>query len=121
MEADVKSASITSGESDKFSLVKQPILPKEPASPSRLAIALLGLIASIVVGFMCVTIAEAIDPSVRGARDVRLALNELPLNAIPKIRTLASKRRQSRQVTLAAILLLVGVPVLFVLVRSVVR
>ena len=121
MEADVKSASITSGESDKFSLVQQPLLPKEPAKPSRLAIALLGLIAAIVVGLMSTVMAEGLDSSVRGARDVRAALNEMPLSAIPKIRNSISKRRRFRQATVAAISLLVGVPVLYFAVLLVVR
>jgi succinoglycan biosynthesis transport protein ExoP len=121
MESDVKSASIAAGESDKFSLIQPPSLAEKPAKPSRLSIALLGLIASIFVGFMGVTIAEAVDPSVRGARDIRLALNELPLSAIPKIRNAASTRLRSRQATVAGISLIVAVPVLFVLVRLVVR
>jgi len=121
MESDVKSASILSGESDKFSLIQPPSLSEKPAKPSRLAIGLLGLIASIVVAFMCVIVAEAVDPSVRGARDIRLALNELPLSAIPKIRNAAWARRRSRQAAVAGISLLVGAPALFVLIRFVVR
>jgi succinoglycan biosynthesis transport protein ExoP len=121
MESDVKSASIMSGESDKFALIQPPSLAERPAKPARLAIGLLGLIASIVAGFMGVTFAEAVDPSVRGARDVRLALSELPLSIIPKIRTAASRRQRSRQAVVAGISLMVAVPVLFVLVRLVVH
>jgi polysaccharide biosynthesis transport protein len=121
MEADVKSASINSGESDKFSLVKAPLLPKEPAQPSRLAIGLLGLIGAIVVGLMSAVLAEGLDSSVRGARDIRAALNETPLSAIPKIRNSISKRRRFRQATVAAISLLVGVPALYFLALLVVR
>ncbi len=121
MEADVKSASITTGESDKFSVVKQPFLPKEPAKPSRLAIGLLGLIAAIIVGLMSTVLAEALDSSVRGARDIRIALNETPLSAIPKISNSLSRRRRFRQATVGAISLLVGVPALYFVVLMVVR
>jgi len=121
MEADVKSASIVSGESDKFSIVKQPLLPKEPAKPSRLAIGLLGFIAAIVVGLMSTVLAEGLDSSVRGARDIRAALNEMPLSSIPRISNSISKRRRFRQATVAAISLLVGVPALYFVVRLVVR
>ena len=121
MEADVKSASITTGESDKFSVVKQPFLPKEPAKPSRLAIAVLGLIAAIIVGLMSTVLAEALDSSVRGARDIRIALNEMPLSAIPKISNSLSRRRRFRQATVGAISLLVGVPALYFVVLLVVR
>jgi uncharacterized protein involved in exopolysaccharide biosynthesis len=121
MEADVKSASITSGESDKFSLIQRPLLPKAPSQPSRVAIGLLGLIGAIVVGLMGTVLAEALDSSVRGARDIRIGLNETPLSAIPKIRNSISKRRRSRQAAVAAVSLLVGVPVLYFLVLLVVR
>lgn len=121
MDADVKSASIISGESDKFSLVKQPLLPKEPAKPARLGIALLGLIAAIVVGLMSTVLAEGLDSSVRGARDIRAALNEMPLSAIPKIHNSISKRRRVRQAAVAAISLLVGVPALYFVVLLAVR
>ena len=116
MEADVKSASITSGGSDKFSIVKRPLLPKDPAKPSRLGIGLLGLIGAIIVGLMSTVLAEGLDSSVRGARDIRAALNEMPLSAIPKIRNSISKRRRYRQATVAAISLLVGVPALYFVV-----
>jgi len=121
MEADVKSASITSGESDKFSIVKQPFLAAEPTKPSRIAIALLGLIAAIIVGLMSTVLAEGLDSSVRGSRDIRIGLNETPLSAIPKISNSLSKRRRIRQATVAAISLLVGVPALYFVVLLVVR
>jgi len=121
MEADVKSASITSGESDKFSLVKKPELPTEPAKPSRLAIALLGLIGAIAVGLMAAVLAEALDSSVRGSRDIRAGMNETPLSVIPKIGNSLSKSRHYRQATVAAISLLIGVPVLYFVVLLVVR
>jgi polysaccharide biosynthesis transport protein len=121
MEADVKSASITSGESDKFSLVKQPLLPTEPAKPSRLAIALLGLIGASVVGLMGTVLAEGLDSSVRGSRDIRAGLNEAPLGVIPRIHNSVWRRRRIRQATVAAISLLVGVPALYFVVLLVVR
>ncbi len=121
MDADVKSASITSGESDKFLLVQQPLLPKVPAKPSRPAIALLGLIAAIVVGLMSTVLAEGLDSTVRGARDIRAALNEIPLSAIPKIRNSISQRRRSWQAAVGVVSLLVGAPVLYFVVLLVVR
>ena len=121
MEADVKSASISSGESDKFSLIKRPLLPQEPAKPSRPAIALLGLIAAIVVGLMGAVLAEGIDSSVRGSRDIRVGLNETPLGVIPRIHNSVWRRHRIRQATVAVISLLVGVPVLYFVVLLVVR
>jgi uncharacterized protein involved in exopolysaccharide biosynthesis len=121
MEADVKSASITSGESDKFTLVKKPELPTQAAKPSRLAIGLLGLIGGLVVGLMAAVLAEALDSSVRGSRDIRAGMNETPLSVIPKIGNSLSKRRRYRQATVAAISLLIGVPALYFVVLLVVR
>ncbi|MGO9327230.1 MAG: hypothetical protein ACLQJ0_03835, partial [Steroidobacteraceae bacterium] len=95
--------------------------PKVPAKPSRLAIALLGLIAAIVIGLMSTVLAEGLDSTVRGTRDIRAALNEIPLSAIPKISNSISKRRRSWQAAVGAISLLVGVPVLYFVVLMVVR
>ncbi len=121
MDSDVKSAAITSGESDKFTLIQPPTLPDRPAKPSRLAIGMLGLIAALMVALMGTVVAEAVDPTVRGGRDVRTAMNEMPLSIIPKIRNSSSRRQRSRQAILALSSLLVGVPVLYLLVRMVVR
>jgi polysaccharide biosynthesis transport protein len=121
LEADVKSASITSGESDKFSLVKPPLLPKVPAKPSRLAICLLGIIGAIIVALMGIVAAEGLDSSVRGTRDIRVALNELPLSAIPRIGNSISRRRYFRQAAAAGISLLIVVPVMYLVVVWVVR
>lgn len=120
-EADVKSASIISGESDKFSLVQPPVLPDKPAKPSRIAIAMLGLIGALVVAVMGTLMAEAMDPTVRGARDIRAALNESPLSVIPKIKNTVSKRKQSRQAMAAVTSLVAGIPLLYLLIRLVVR
>ena len=101
--------------------MKQPYLAQEPAKPSRLAIILLGFIGALVVGLMTAVLAEGLDSSVRGARDIRAGLNETPLSAIPKIHNSISKRQRFRQAAVAAISLLIGVPALYFVVLLVVR
>jgi hypothetical protein len=86
-----------------------------------LAICLLGIIGGIIVGLMGVVAAEGLDTSVRGSRDIRVALNELPLSSIPKISNSISRRRYSIQAAAAGISLLIVVPVMYLVVVWVVR
>ena len=54
---------------------------------------LIGLVASVVLALTVTVAAEALDPKVRGARDIRELLSVSPLVAIPTIRNSKSRRR----------------------------
>jgi uncharacterized protein involved in exopolysaccharide biosynthesis len=93
MDAEVSEAAIVGGRADEFRLVQSPMLPAMPDKPLRLAILLIGLVASVVLGLSVTVAAEAFDPKVRGARDIRELLSVSPLVAIPTIRNSRSRRR----------------------------
>jgi hypothetical protein len=65
------------------------MLPGVPSKPDRLAILFIGLVAAAVLALTATVAAEALDPKVRGARDVRELLSVSPLVAIPTIATRA--------------------------------
>ncbi len=117
MDADVKSAAISAGESDKFSLIASAGKPEKPSKPPRIAIALVGIMAALIFALTGTVAAEAMDPTVRGTRDLRSVLNEMPLSVIPKIRNSIYRRQQTKKAFVAAISLIVSVPILFVLIR----
>jgi uncharacterized protein involved in exopolysaccharide biosynthesis len=93
MDAEVNTAAIVGGRADEFRLIQSPMLPTQPSKPQRLAILLIGFVASVVLALTAAVAAEAIDPKVRGARDVRELLSVSPLVAIPTIRNSRSRRR----------------------------
>ena len=118
MDAEVNEAAIVGGRADEFRLVQAPMLPSVPAKPERLAILFIGLVASIVLGLTVTVAAEALDPKVRGARDVRELLSVSPLVAIPDIRNSRSRRRNAWRLVTASASGVVGVWILFTAIKN---
>jgi hypothetical protein len=118
MDAEVSESAIVGGRADEFRLIQAPMLPGLPAKPQRLAILLIGLVGSLVLGLTFTVAAEALDPKVRGARDVRDLLAVSPLVAIPMIRNSRSRRRGAWRFAFATGSAVVGVWVAFVAISN---
>jgi uncharacterized protein involved in exopolysaccharide biosynthesis len=118
MDAEVSEAAIVGGRVDEFRLVQAPMLPGEPAKPQRLAILLIGLVAAVVLGLTVTVAAEALDPKVRGARDIRDLLSVSPLVAIPSIRNSRSRRRNMWRFVTASASGVIGVWVVFTVILN---
>lgn len=118
MDAEVSEAAIVGGRADEFRLVQAPMLPAGPSKPKRLAILLVGLVAAVVLALTVTVAAEALDPKVRGARDVRDLLQVSPLVAIPAIRNSRSRRRRAWRFVTAAASGVVGVWIAFNFVKN---
>jgi uncharacterized protein involved in exopolysaccharide biosynthesis len=118
MDAEVNEAAIVGGRADEFRLVQAPMMPGGPSKPERLAILLIGLVASVVLGLTVTVAAEALDPKVRGARDVRELLQVSPLVAIPDIRNSRSRRRNAWRLVTASASGVVGVWILFTAIKN---
>jgi polysaccharide biosynthesis transport protein len=93
MDSEVTAAAIQSGRSDELSLVQAPSLPSKPAKPKRIAIAAIGLMLAILLSVTAVVVAESVDQTVRGSRDVRRVLDLSPLGVIPEIQDAHAARR----------------------------
>jgi uncharacterized protein involved in exopolysaccharide biosynthesis len=93
MDSEVTAAAIASGRSDELSLVQAPSLPAKPAKPKRIAIAAIGLMLAILLSVTAVVVAESVDQTVRGSRDVRRVLDLSPLGVIPEIQDAVAARR----------------------------
>jgi len=118
MDAEVSEAAIVGGRADEFRLIQAPMLPGAPAKPKRLAILLIGLVASVVLGLTVTVAAEALDPKVRGARDIRELLSVSPLVAIPSIRNSRSRRRNAWRFVTASASGVVGVWIVFTAIQN---
>ena len=118
MDAEVSESAIVGGRADEFRLIQAPMLPSVPGKPQRLAILLIGLVASVVLGLTATVAAEALDPKVRGARDVRELLSVSPLVAIPTIRNSRSRRQGAWRFAAATATAVIGVWVAFTVIRN---
>jgi hypothetical protein len=94
------------------------MLPSLPSKPQRLAILLIGLVAALALGLTFTVAAEALDPKVRGARDVRDLLNVSPLVAIPTIRNSRSRRKSAWRFAAATASGVVGVWIVFNAIKN---
>jgi len=118
MDAEISEAAIVGGRSDEFRLVQAPMMPGGPSKPQRLAILLIGLVASVVLALTLTVAAEALDPKVRGARDVRELLGVSPLVAIPAIRNSRSRRRNAWRLMTASASGVIGVWIVFTILKN---
>jgi succinoglycan biosynthesis transport protein ExoP len=118
MDAEVSEAAISGGRADEFRLIQAPMMPANPSKPNRLAILLIGFVAAIALALTITVAAEAFDPKVRGARDIRDLLSVSPLVAIPTIRNSRSRRRNAWRLTAASATGVVGVWIAFVAIKN---
>lgn len=118
MDAQLTSQAIASGRSDRIRIAQQPAVPYAPGKPQRLAIAVVGLLLATLLGLTAVVIAESVDQSVRGSRDVRRVLALSPLGVIPEIKDSVTARRHRWQVAMLTMCVLVGTAAVLMTVRS---
>jgi uncharacterized protein involved in exopolysaccharide biosynthesis len=121
MDAEFGAAASLAGRGDEFHLIQAPVLPSSPSKPSRPGILVIGAIIAAMLSLGAVLFAEAIDPNVRGRRDLADLLQVSPLAVIPEIQNSVSRRLRFRQVTTMAVCLLVSVPIMYLIVRTLVQ
>jgi len=118
MDAQLTSQAIASGRSDRIRVVEPPSEPLTPGKPKRTAIAAVGLMLAMLLGLTAVVIAESVDQSVRGSRDIRRVLGLSPLGVIPEIQDWASARRHRLQMMMLTVCVFVGTAVVLTVARS---
>src|SRR5262249_32253210 len=97
IDADAAEAAIDSGSADVFRMTQHPSLPEKSVKTSAIAIVAVGLIVGLTLSLGSALLAEMMDSTVRGSRDVRRVLGVVPLGIIPEITNSAtlSARRAS--------------------------
>src|ERR1700733_404153 len=117
IDADIRAAAIKIGTADQFTLLVPPLLPKAPTKPSRIGIALIGLIGGTFLALMAALGASALDSNVRGTHDLATILQLAPIGVVPVIRNAEFVRRRRQRLTALAAATLVAVPALYLLIR----
>ncbi|HEV7139020.1 MAG TPA: hypothetical protein VGN43_20470 [Steroidobacteraceae bacterium] len=118
MDAQLTSQAIASGRSDRIRIAQQPSVPLAPGKPKRTAIAIVGLMLAILLALTAVVIAESIDQTVRGSRDIRRVLALSPLGVIPEIQDAATARRSRLQVAMLTAFVFIGTAVVLMIARN---
>jgi hypothetical protein len=93
MDAEVSEAAISGGTADKFRVKSTPKIPEKPAKPARVGIAIIAAVLAVIASITSVILAQLLDPTVRGARDVRDILGVAPLTAVPIIKTSRGRKK----------------------------
>lgn len=70
---------------ERFTLLEPPQLPEVPIKPNRPAIVLLGLLMALAGGIGYALLADAMDHTINGQRDLSQLLGEAPLAVVPYI------------------------------------
>lgn len=113
MDAEVSEAAIAGGTVDKFRVAQEPVVPRTPAKPARLAIFLVSLVLAVALGFAAVVAAQFLDQTVRGVRDIRDILNVTPLAAVPEIQTAGTLSLRRRQAVIFVARTAVGLAIVY--------
>jgi polysaccharide biosynthesis transport protein len=121
MDAEFGAAASLAGRGDEFHLILAPVLPSSPSKPSRPGILVIGAIIAAMLSLGAAFFAEALDPNVRGRRDLADLLGISPLAVVPEIRNSVNRRLRFRQTTTMAVCLLVSVPIMYLILRLVVQ
>jgi uncharacterized protein involved in exopolysaccharide biosynthesis len=86
MDAEVSEAAIAGGTADKFRVKSSPKIPEEPAKPARVALVIISIVLAVIAALTSVIMAQLLDHTVRGARDIQDILGVAPLTSVPVIR-----------------------------------
>lgn len=85
MQAEVAQELEKERKAERFTLIEPPQLPERPYSPNRPAIFLIGLVLSVGGGFGLGVTLEALDRSIKGARDLARRVNLPILSIVPHV------------------------------------
>jgi polysaccharide biosynthesis transport protein len=86
MDAEVSEAAIAGGTADKFRVKSSPKTPDKAAKPQRIAIVIIAAVLAVIASLTSVIMAQLMDPTVRGARDIQDILGVAPLTSVPVIK-----------------------------------
>ena len=126
-ELDVESKKLTAAtlgeamerneQSEHLQVIEQPIAPQKPIRPNRIKLFAASLGLAMAAGFGVVVLAEMLDKTIRGSRELAGVVDSHLLVSIPYIATAGELRRRKTKFIVAwaalAIVLLVGIATAF--------
>ncbi|OQK17025.1 hypothetical protein AU255_03760 [Methyloprofundus sedimenti] len=96
---------------EKFSLIEPARVPSKPEKPNRFKILVLGFVLSIGIGLGLALLAEMLDSSIRGHKQLERVTGIVPIAVIPYIKNQNDKdqhKKNKKQIAMLAIILVVG-------------
>lgn len=100
-----------------LTLVEPARTPTSPIEPSRMMLVLLGFLLGLGAAFSSATLADAMDGTVRGSRDIESLLHMPPLAMIPFIDSPADVVQRRKMRVLIALLALTAIIVVVAVTR----
>ena len=100
MQAEVAQELEKDRKAERFALSEPATLPEKPASPNRMRIALIGLVASLGGGVGLAWLRDLLDPSVKGPYELARIARTPILTAIPYIETRRERMGKRRRIIL---------------------
>lgn len=105
LQAQLAQSLETERKSERFSLIEPPQLPLEPVRPNRIAILFIGLVFAGAAGVGNVFLAETMDETVYGAKQLASIVGHQPMVVVPLIKQKTAKT--GRRWLIAAVVLII--------------
>lgn len=105
LQAQLAQSLETERKSERFSLIEPPQLPLKPVRPNRIAILFIGLVFAGAAGVGNVFLAETMDETVYGPRQLASIIGHQPMVVVPLIKQKSAKT--GRRWLIAAVVLIV--------------
>ena len=86
----------------RITLVRRPYVPEFPAGPPRTALMMLSVFLALALGGMVAVLAEGLDSTVRGSRDIYALLQTQPIGTVPIMVNSVSRAASRRRMLLYA-------------------
>lgn len=110
-EAEVASNLENEQKGERFTLIEPPAVPEEPSKPNRVAMVILGVVASLAGAFGIGVLLERFDDRIYGRSGLGRLLGVAPLAVIPRIDTdeaIGHRRRRIVLVVMTSLALLMS-------------
>lgn len=104
LQAQLAQSLETERKSERFSLIEPPQLPLKPVRPNRIAILFIGLVFAGAAGVGNVFLAETMDETVYGSKQLAAVVGHQPLVVVPLIKQKTGK--SGRRWLIAAVVLI---------------
>ena len=105
LQAQLAQSLETERKSERFSLIEPPQLPLKPVRPNRIAILFIGLVFAGAAGVGNVFLAETMDETVYGSKQLASIVGHQPLVVVPLIKQKSAK--SGRRWLIAAVFLII--------------
>lgn len=121
MQAEVAQELEKDRKAERFTLIEPPLQPERPFKPNRPAILFLGLVVSAAGSLGVTTVLEALDRTVKGARDLARRTAVPILGTIPRVEDHRTQQRKRRRKLLLWFIIAVALVALMLAVHFYVR